>query len=219
MTQVAGALHEINRSVDSLSKNLENLLFAHQISSTNLAKCLNVPYNTIHRILMGTTADPRVSTIRAIADYFNVTLDYLLSDEHRPKQVGIPVPLYEWAQMRDPSFKNTGHIQKFINVSSLNSKDDHRNFFAIESTKSMQPRFPFGTKFIIDCEVEFMDGDLILIRFKKDNCVTLRELVIDSPHWQLNPVIPGSPTIFFKHEEHSIIGVVVLTLIQTRSYD
>ena len=93
---------------------------------------------------------------------------------------------------------------------------DVAKLFALESTKSMQPRFPNGTVFIISMEEQTIDGDLILIRFKENNSVSLRELIVDSPFWHLNPVIPGSTTLVFQQKQHEIIGVVILTLIQTR---
>jgi len=80
----------------------------------------------------------------------------------------------------------------------------------------MQPRFPFGTTFIIKMDNP-IDGDLVLVRFKKDNSISLRELVIDSPNWQLNPIISGSKNILFNHLDHIIIGVVILMLIQNRA--
>ena len=80
----------------------------------------------------------------------------------------------------------------------------------------MQPRYPVGTTFIVSMETDPIDGDLVLVRFSQNNAISLRELVVDSPHWQLNPIISGSSRLLFDQSEHSIIGVVVLTLIQTR---
>ena len=80
----------------------------------------------------------------------------------------------------------------------------------------MQPRFPFGTLFIIDQNESPRDGDVILIKMKLEKVLSLRELIIDSPKWQLQPIVSGSENLFFDATNHSIIGVVVLTVLHKR---
>ncbi|MBA2650241.1 MAG: helix-turn-helix transcriptional regulator [Legionella sp.] len=53
-----------------LPTNLYNLPKIHQLSESELANHLQVPYNTIHRLISGITFDPRISTLRQIANYF-----------------------------------------------------------------------------------------------------------------------------------------------------
>lgn len=209
-----------NETSQYLSQNLEILLKTHEINCADLAKKLNLPYNTIHRILMGTTSDPRISTLQQIAEYFGVSLDFLYAtnqSNHFNKKNNSIVPFYDWSQLTDPNFLTQVDAQKWINVADLDVKDGLEHFFAIDSTKSMQPRFPINTTFILKNNEAVIDGDLVLIRFRSDNALSLRELVIDSPHWQLKPIISDSTTILFTHEEHMVIGVVILTVIHTRS--
>lgn len=73
--------HALDTNNDNLSNNLSSLLKKHNISESDLARTLNLPYNTIHRLVTGHTIDPRISTLKAIAGYFKVKLDALLGPE------------------------------------------------------------------------------------------------------------------------------------------
>lgn len=205
-----------------LAENLLNLLKYHEISAGELAKDLNIPYNTINRILSGVTTDPRISTLQQIADYFDVSVDFILykdSMRSMEKNQQITIPIFSWNQIIDPQFLakfDRTSWNKWITVTSPAHYSNLSNLFALESTKSMQQRYPFGTNFIIDVKEKSIDGDLVLVKFIDNETISLRELVIDSPEWRLLPVISGSASLVFNQENHLIIGVVILTIIQTR---
>jgi transcriptional regulator with XRE-family HTH domain len=204
-----------------LSKNLSRLLNTFDITEYDLSKSLGIPYNTINRIITGITTDPRISTLEQIADYFGVKLDFLLdkNNSHLVK-MECSVPILTWDFLSHPDFLNKidrDTWDKWIPVAQLIENSSFDKTFALESTKSMQPRFPSGTTFIIRTSELPVDGDLILVRFKAENSISLRELIIDSPDWRLNPIVTGSQTLLFSHLNHVIIGVVILTLIQTRN--
>jgi len=191
------------------------------MTENDLAKNLKIPYNTINRIITGETTDPRLSTLEKISDFFDVKLDFFLGKHNNEMDnLDYNIPILTWDLLSHTDFIqkiDRNNWKKWIPAAQLL---DHiypiEKLFALESTKSMQPRFPFGTTFIIKMDNP-IDGDLVLVRFKKDNSISLRELVIDSPNWQLNPIISGSKNILFNHLDHIIIGVVILMLIQNRA--
>ena len=57
-----------------LFENLRQLLMSRGISETELARQTNLPQPTIHKIMSGKTLDPRMSTLKSIASYFEVIL-------------------------------------------------------------------------------------------------------------------------------------------------
>ncbi len=173
---------KLNESEDCLAENLLKLLHFHQMNESDLAKNLQVPYNTIHRLLTGATSDPRVSTLQQIADFFGVTLDYLLTKNSSNPLLKQPlsqsIPVLNWGALLDPNFKQ--HLEsnphsKRIQIAQMENIKNLKKLFAIESTKSMQPRFPAGTTFIVSMVEQPIDGDLVLVRFKDDS-ISLREL-------------------------------------------
>lgn len=209
----------------SIAKNLSTLMSKSSISESELAKALNVPYNTIHRLINGSTLDPRVSTLKIIADYFKVSLDRIINDENaltentRPSPYSFSVPIFTWEDISTPYFFDNIDLNKWINWQPIPASyliEQNEKIYGIESKPSMQPRFPLGTLLIINQDTTPIDSDLVLIHFKKDNAASLRELVIDPPIKYLISTVTGSPTINFDETLHSFIGVVVLTIFHTR---
>ena len=205
-----------------IAENLSALLQQHHLNANQLAQRIGIPMMTVRRLLSGETADPRISTLKIIADYFNISVDLLIGDA--PKNI-----LVSSKQMRSyliPKF-NWDILSKLNNVAelglddwedwqsiSLNNNDlISKKTFALESRPSMYPRFPKGTIFIIDPGTTPTDGDIVLIKLKENNEFTLRELIVDPPYWRLSPLVTDSNTINFSNDEHEIIGVSLLTML------
>lgn len=60
-----------------ISGKIEELMRQRGLSRYKLAKLTNVPYTTLIKILDGTTKNPQIETLSAIADYLGVSVDYL----------------------------------------------------------------------------------------------------------------------------------------------
>lgn len=179
---------------------------------------------TIRRVISGETEDPRISTLSLIADYFKITLDSLCVENAMPinftkNKKTIFIPIFEWDKL-DGSLKGDTDLSTWkewypvINTSSLNLR---HNSFAIESKRSMQPKFPLGSLIIINPDEPPSDNDIVLIRMLDTKEFSLRELLIDSPKWILLPTVKGSESLFYSKEKQCIIGVVVLTILQKKS--
>ena len=57
-----------------LVNNIKRLMMAKGLNEAKLAKRTNIPQPTLHKILSGKTEDPRVSTLKLLAEFFNVSL-------------------------------------------------------------------------------------------------------------------------------------------------
>jgi transcriptional regulator with XRE-family HTH domain len=209
--------------IDRLAENLQLLLNENSFSENELAQALDIPVMTIRRIASKETVDPRISTLKLIADYFNVTVDSLIDGQKPVKKTNenAPrfIPILDWVTL--------SRITTFKDVNLLSWQEWHpivlepqyslgESAFALESRPSMQPRFPKGTLFIIDPEEKPTDGDVILIKMKDSSELSLRELIIDPPKWQLQPVVAGSETLFYNSHQHEILGVVMLTMLYNK---
>ncbi len=208
----------------NIAENLNTLIRSNGLNANQLAQILGIPMMTIRRLLSGETTDPRISTLKLISNYFGVTIDSLiekgnLTANNLGKTRPIFVPKLSWE-----TAGNIGSLSE-INLStwkdwqsiSLNEKEKISTCaFALESRPSMFPRFPQGTIFIFDSEVTPKDGDIVLIKLTKNNELTLRELTIDPPEWQLHPVVAGSNMLLFSEKDHKIIGISILTMLFNR---
>ncbi len=61
-----------------IASNLAELLRKRCIKTNQLAHHIGIPMMTIRRLLSGETGDPRISTLKCIADYFEVSVDELI---------------------------------------------------------------------------------------------------------------------------------------------
>lgn len=211
--------------VKKLAENLRILLKEHGLSENDLAQKLNNPVMTIRRLVSGETIDPRISTLKLIADYFKVTVDYLIEDNERKattlmsKNMPQFVPVLDWvtlskiSSIKDLNLATWKKWQPITLPTQLSISDFA---FALESRPSMQPRFPIGSIFVIEPQISSSDGDIVLVKIKGTNELTLRELNIDPPEWHLIPVVPGSNILSYLPQEHDIVGIVVLTLLYNR---
>ncbi|OAI45990.1 hypothetical protein AYO45_01910 [Gammaproteobacteria bacterium SCGC AG-212-F23] len=208
-----------------LAKNLRMLLNAKGVSEYEIAQSLGIPFMTVRRIVSGETGDPRISTLKLIASYFNVSIDSLLeeNDSKSPdfltKRMPQFIPILDWdivantKSIEDIDLSEWNDWHPIIPEENLSLS---KSAFALASRHSMQPRFPMGTLFIIDPNEAPADGDIVLIKMKSDGELSLRELIIDSPKWQLQPVVSGSEVLYYEENQHQIIGIIILTILHTR---
>ncbi|OIN82960.1 helix-turn-helix domain-containing protein [Francisella sp. TX07-6608] len=66
---------------EDLSNILSKLLKEHNLNEAQFAKIINIPTTTISRLTNRRTPDPRASTLKAIADYFGITVDDLIGQD------------------------------------------------------------------------------------------------------------------------------------------
>jgi transcriptional regulator with XRE-family HTH domain len=66
-----------------LGKRIEQLMKMRGVTKYRVSKDTGIPYTTLSQIISGRTKDPQVSVLQALADYFEVPLDYLLGQSAR----------------------------------------------------------------------------------------------------------------------------------------
>lgn len=175
-----------------LIKNLRQLIQLKKINDAELSRQTKIPPATLNKILSGKTADPRISTLQILADYFEVSLDTLLYGASTPGHKIRSVPIVSWSDcLNDKSFFNElspSNWKDWITI-EYNNPD---NIYGLKSKPSMEPRFPKGTILLINSDTQLRDGDLVVVNFKDANEATLRQLSIDGPDTLLLPIGPNA---------------------------
>lgn len=217
---------EINeRNIAKIAKNMRFLLDEYHVTENEIAQSLNIPVMTIRRLVSGETTDPRVSTLKLIANYFHISVDSLIEDNSLKSMAFMRkatpqfIPILTWDIVTSSKSVNDIDLKKWQEWRPIVTGEQtmlSNDAFALESRPSMQPRFPKGTLFIIDPNEKPTDGDLVFIKMQTDGNISLRELIIDAPQWQLQPVVLGSETLIYDEQQHQIIGIAVLTLLHCK---
>ena len=206
----------------TISRNLTMLIRLKKTSEARVAQDLNIPTMTIRRLLSGETTDPRISTLKTIASYFNISMDALVGSEQlMPQAINQPskpifIPVFDWDNVNNKETIDLNQWKNWIPVSVRNDTQISNKAFALESRPSMYPPFQPGTIFLLDPELKPSDGDLVLVHLFVNSEVTLRILSIDPPDWHLRSVSQHSNVLNFSQDEHKIIAVVFLTLFYNR---
>ncbi len=207
-----------------LARNLSRLIHDRRTSEADVAAALGLPVLTVRRLSSGETADPHISTLKQLADHFQVSIDALIDDNPQaPVQImNIQtkpqfLPILDW--------QSAAHANAVASLDLSEWRDWHtvllkhpvsEQAFVLKSKPSMHPRFPLGTLFTVDPAASPLDGDLVVIKMVQEGSLSLREICIDPPRWQLKPTSAGSDTLFYDPVAHQIIGPVVLYDVQGR---
>jgi len=198
-------------SEDILITNIQNLMRNNGVSEAQLSRQTGIPQPTLHKILSGKTSDPRISTIKTIAEFFNVSVDSLYNENAKQlntnQHQGVSAPIISWSDCLQ--------AQKFIAKLSANNWDDwvlvdqeFQGSFCLTSKPSMAPYFPKGTILVVDSAETPRDGDLVIVHFKETTEATLRELSLDGPTKMLVPLNDNVEATPYDNNA-KILGVVV----------
>ncbi|MCE3268674.1 MAG: hypothetical protein K0R49_926 [Burkholderiales bacterium] len=162
----------------SLSKKLKKLLFEREITPTDLAKALNMPVPTIHRIVTGRTTRPHEKSIKLISNFFGISERELVDANNSTSQDLASnqikqVPLLEWSQL-SVTKENTGS-EKYITVSNVSDEA----FALTMPDHSMEPMIEKESILIFDPSIKAVDRSYILAKLAEPNIYVLRQLLID----------------------------------------
>jgi transcriptional regulator with XRE-family HTH domain len=184
---LAGELELFN----NLASNLRHLIKRSNINEAELARKTNIPQPTLHKILTGKTVDPRASTLKSLAEFFQVTIDDLLSGTFshasNPLSKTQSIAVISWSDCIKGKWflkeltPNNWNQWLFVEYISEHA-------FGLLTRPSMEPRFPKNTTLIIDPEVSPEDGDLVIVHYPNTTEATLREFSIDGPIKLLKPI-------------------------------
>lgn len=62
----------------NIAERLEQMMESKSINKSQLAKGANIPYTTIDGIFKSSNENIKLNTLTKLADYFNVSIDYLV---------------------------------------------------------------------------------------------------------------------------------------------
>lgn len=175
----------------SLASRLRYLMEQrNHISEAELARATSLPQPTVHRLITGETQDPRISTLTILANYFEVTLDYLLAPHTTTSSSkSQSVPIIAWNDIlgffSDRKNILATHREEEWASTELSLSNDA---FALYSRPAMEPRFPRGTLLFIDPAATLQDGDLVLVAYDNQQ-IALRGLLLDGDRKILHSVV------------------------------
>ena len=162
---------------------LRELIKEKNITQVQLAKDLKVGKTSLSMYVTGQQL-PRYEVIKAIADYFEVSIDYLLGTprDDTPKDHGqvIYVPVFRDIKFSDKIDENNPNIIRWIPIAKERFEDCNTLFFKEVVTDEMNPLLFKGDLVLFEVIRPGIDkiytGDICLCTKGDENAV-IREMV------------------------------------------
>lgn len=204
-----------------LSKILKKLLYDRRINVSKLAREVDLPTPTVHRLVTGKSTRPYESSLKPIADYFSIEVAQLLgekplpglkeSTERNDKALGTDsvgyIPMIPWEQLhvRD----NEVERDKVPFIGSIGTD----GFATVMPDTSMEPLIQRSSILILDPSISPVDRSYVLVKLHETNAFTLRQLLIDADHKYLKPLNPDLSTFQMRllNNNDSILACLVET--------
>lgn len=172
-------------------------------SERQLANLMGVSQQTINRIFSGMTPDPRISTIEAIAQFFNIDISTLLNVDLTVSSViyKAGVPLLKW--------KDAHLAKKFIVKSrelDLTEKSNGFLYAVIVEDDALSWPFSSGTTLVLEgSHREINSGDYLLIHQNGHNYLK-KALLNEQEVWVIDvkEQFPAKPLA----SDNEVLGLV-----------
>jgi transcriptional regulator with XRE-family HTH domain len=204
----------------------ENLLFLtkkYNISEAELCRKAHLPQATVNRLLKGTTDDPRASTLKAIANFFNITVDQLLSNQLLKESTfdTTRLPIYDMNQ--DSSIFNNIINKSTTPWGSILAKKEEE-FLEVEPSisdgcvvfkvngDSMWPQFIEGIFVIIDTSASPQHRDFVMYLLADSKQIVLRQYIEEGEDRILKPL-----NFAYKSIQIKTTDVLIGKVIQAKS--
>jgi transcriptional regulator with XRE-family HTH domain len=203
----------------SIATNLRKLMTLANINENELGRRTHIKQPIIHRLLSGKNKNPKLLTIKPLADYFMLSVSQLIGEQEivsswqgfttKDHHGWTEVPLMNWEQFNKLSEHK---LSKFI-VTECNIS---QNAFAIYITdQSMEPLFPEKCIVIVEAELEPNNDNYVVIKTANDELI-LRHFMLISGDKFTNPLNHKFGTICKLSKKDKILGTVVRTIYDHR---
>lgn len=204
------------KSYPELGKILKKLLFEKDMKPADLSREVDIPAPTIHRLVTGKSTRPYKSSLKPIADYFDIEIDQLIGEKAidkkdlpLPKQVTVKLlPMLRWdkaANFKAELENADGSIPVFGNIGP-------DSFALTKYDSSMEPLFPNNTHLMFDPDKEPTDRSYVLVKLHGVDQPIFRQLIIDADHKFLKPLNSQDYQMRLLDEKDQIIA----TLFESR---
>lgn len=191
---------------------LKQLRNERKINQRELAKYLKVAPSTISMYENG-QREPNFEVLEALADFFNVDMNYLLGKTDKTtkllidKPQGLKIPVLGTVAAGIP----ISAVEDILDYEEVpQSWENQGEFFALKiKGDSMEPRMESGDVVIVKQQSDASSGDTVIVLVNGDDA-TCKKLQKTDNGIMLVSTNPKYPPMFYSNEEISTKPVVIL---------
>lgn len=171
---------------------LVELLKKHKITTSMLSKATNISEITINKLRNGQNSNPTISTIKPIAEYFGVSIDYLINEQSIPQPKIITVI----------DIDNFNGTYKELNIDEFFIKAD----FGIRITNDNYQEYKKFSILLINKDATFNNDDIVLTNL--NNSYVILKLIIEGNTY-IGKSLTGSEKYYDLNIHENILGTLV----------
>ncbi len=191
-----------NDGLIALAENLNKLMFEKGVDVKTLNLSTGISISAINALKRG-VGNPTLGTLLELAKFFNTSIDQLIGFPNQPRSFdSIRVPIYN---ITDVEHRNKEKIIEYIIV-SCESFEEHDIFGVKIHNNAMLPFFEKGSLFILSADLNYSDGDVVLINLP-NNKAFFRKIFNIGDRIQFN-YISAEPSPH-SYDQFKVIGVVI----------
>ncbi len=200
----------------SIKEILTLLVDLHDLNESELSRNAKVSQPTIHRLLSGATPDPRISTLKLLALYFQVTIGQLVGVEPLPCNEAKPhakhlvrLPLIPWEQAHQWQHLTVnfapGNWTYWTASQYANSSQSYA--LCIPHLHSSAP-FTKNTMIVVDPSITLANDQHVVVHRLSDQSITIKKLIFDGDDQWLIPLNEQLKACRCD-ADHTICGVII----------
>ncbi len=198
------------KTYPKLGATLKKLLFDKNMKPSDLAREVNLPPPTIHRLVTGKSNRPYQSSLEPIANFFNITVDELTGESQLTQNNKADhIPIIAWDELH-LYFENALITQNYLPY--MNASETI--FCAQLSDSSMEPAFIAGSSLIFNADITAKDRSFVLAHIKKSDVYLFRQLIINGDVRYLKALNPDLTT--FQMRELTADDTLTAVLVESR---
>lgn len=195
---------------NQLSANLVALMGHHHIGGVQLARATNIPLSTIKNIRKGTNVNPTIETLVPLAQYFNVSIEDIISSDCiiKAKKKNLSqndskvVPVISWEEAIYWSQIGASNSQIFT------EKMCSQYTFALPSEQNSSELFAAPGVFLIDPKQEPAHLDYILVHKLGLGRASIKQIICDEESNYLRSLVITSKLESFD-DNYRLLGVII----------
>lgn len=198
------------------SEQLRKLRRLNNLTQTELSKLLNVSNGTI-AMWETDKRQPDIDTLKKLANFFNVTTDYLLGKDIKDNNKGVKIPVLGVV----PAGVPIEAIEEILEYEEITPEMAKRGeYFGLKvKGDSMSPNILEGDILIVRKQEDANSGDICVVMVNGDDA-TVKKIKKDPKGLTLIPNNPAYDVTYFTNEEIVSIPVRIIGKVveSRRSY-
>lgn len=211
---------------ETIGQRIRTLRRSKKLTQAQLARIAGVSSPAVTEWEKDSYA-PKAASLEAMASYFHVTIEYLLTGRGESASLdnnvdlsnkipldGRPVPVISWVAAG--SFSSIETVIKDAEVDEWlppNKKCGPNGYGLIVTGVSMSPKFEMNDRIYVNPDVQTFDlqtDDLVIVSCSGDTEATFKCLIIEGGNTYLKPLNPNWPEQIIKlTEDCRLVGKVV----------